>query len=81
MLQSYIACREHKHDIKDPNLSQEAHGHRDVSLPWLWDNSSTSIFFFRLLWENGKQLEKAFGENARRSFEDYEPGVGITEVG
>jgi hypothetical protein len=70
MLQSCIACREHKHDIKDPNLSQEAHGHRDVSLPWLWDNSSTSIFFFRLLWENGKQLEKAFGENARRSFED-----------
>jgi hypothetical protein len=53
----------------------------DISLPWLWDNSSTSIFFFRLLWENGKQLQKAFGESARRSFEDYEPGVGITEVG
>ncbi|CAK9214427.1 unnamed protein product [Sphagnum troendelagicum] len=50
-------------------------------LPWVFEEVEvTGPNDFKqgiLLWENGKQLEKAFGENARRSFEDYEPGFVV----
>jgi hypothetical protein len=58
MLQSYIACREHKHDIKDPNLSQEAHGHRDVSLPCCGITAAHQSSFSDCFGKMGSNLKK-----------------------